>query len=517
MKRFSEQFKKQAETIRLRASERRELRQRLAAYLEYHPLPATMRQRPGKKVARRGINSEAFTALPINWFWVRSASAIFAVFLLVVVPAAAEYTTPGDVLYPVKVRFNEEVWGTLSLSPYQKIEWETTRLERRVAEARQLASEGKLTDEIEAQMATAVKNHSEKAQSEIAVLRSTDSEKAAIAEITFASALAVQSEVLQTSVGNNVAVASDTATEANQSGQVLASVVAHESDLAAANQAEATLSYQSLLAYVEKESTRAYELFTSVKKRANSEVQADIERRLADIGRKVTDATNLVATGESNANVDAVTTDTASTAASAAEPVGEVVATTTDTTTTADNGSSFTEIVATTSVEEPALDETSETGAPVSAETEATKLLREALSDLTKLISYMSNITVRETVSIETLVPVSLTNDERRANIMVDLEEVEKFTRTHASSTFRGEKMVKLEKAGSDLAIQIAVVKEALRDNNLDRARKSLELAHSLMENIVAMTETSTTATKPNNLIEKGITTESSISSTTEE
>ena len=39
MKRFSEQFKKKSDTIRLRASERADLRDRLVSYMEYHPLP----------------------------------------------------------------------------------------------------------------------------------------------------------------------------------------------------------------------------------------------------------------------------------------------------------------------------------------------------------------------------------------------------------------------------------------------------------------------------------------------
>ena len=41
MKRFSEQLKKKSQTIRLSAAEKRDVRERLIAYMEYHPLPAT--------------------------------------------------------------------------------------------------------------------------------------------------------------------------------------------------------------------------------------------------------------------------------------------------------------------------------------------------------------------------------------------------------------------------------------------------------------------------------------------
>ncbi|MEZ4200705.1 MAG: hypothetical protein R3B69_03975 [Candidatus Paceibacterota bacterium] len=110
--------------------------------------------------------------------------------------------------YPVKVGFNEEVRSTLALSPYQKVEWETTRLERRIAEARLLASEGKLTPEVEAEMAEAVKAHNDAAQKEIASIRATDSEEAALASIALSSALTVQSESLESQLEEGAASSS---------------------------------------------------------------------------------------------------------------------------------------------------------------------------------------------------------------------------------------------------------------------------------------------------------------------
>ena len=43
MKRFSEQFHKKASAVKLQAAEKRELRERLVSYMEYHPLPESLR------------------------------------------------------------------------------------------------------------------------------------------------------------------------------------------------------------------------------------------------------------------------------------------------------------------------------------------------------------------------------------------------------------------------------------------------------------------------------------------
>jgi len=173
MKRFSEQLNKQAKKVSLRTSERADLRERLVTYMEYHPLPASMQQKTAKEPVVSGIASQPFTAVPINWFYMRQAAVAFSVFMMIAVPVAAEYTKPGDVLYPVKIRFNEEVRSTLTLDPYEKIEWETERIERRIAEARLLAQEGELTDEREAEVVAAVKEHSGAAKAQIAALRET--------------------------------------------------------------------------------------------------------------------------------------------------------------------------------------------------------------------------------------------------------------------------------------------------------------------------------------------------------
>src|SRR6056297_835594 len=117
---------------------------------------------------------------------------VFALLVLIIVPIMAERAVPGDTLYAVKVKINEEVRSSLTLDPYEKIEWETVRINRRIAEAKLLAKEGRLTEAAEAEAAAAVKEHADNVKAEIETLRAADADEAAIAEIAFDSTMQVQ-------------------------------------------------------------------------------------------------------------------------------------------------------------------------------------------------------------------------------------------------------------------------------------------------------------------------------------
>lgn len=424
MKRFSEQFNKKANGIRMRSGERAELRERLISYMEYHPLPNNLKPTTAKK-ANTALVSEPFAAFRFDMSVVRAFAGIFAMILVVVVPVMAERSVPGDVLYQVKVQFNEELRSTLTISPYAQVEWETERLERRLAEARLLATAGKLTDEVEAEVATAIKTHSDKAKEGIAKLRETDADEAALAEIAYASALAVQSEVLEGHMAKDRGEEPETV---GHSVVALAGVIAKEQEEAEASSAAAVQpSYNSLLARVETETTNAYELFESVSVSASEEEVSNIERRLADIERKVLRSIAL------NDGL-AVTPKATTTEGGEIEgnPTGLALKATSSEDTEENTESTESVEKETVSVENN-YDEADEVGEEVDEleyreatpeeKLEAVNILRTALADTRKLISFMTNLDVRDNVEIEDLVPVTLTNDERLSLIKSLLAE----------------------------------------------------------------------------------------------
>lgn len=209
MKPFNTPLEKETHHIRLSEAERSVLRDRVRTFMEYHPAV----QKDSAPEAR--LNPALFFAYIGRRTHARTRAGVGALmlFLVVTVPAFAEYTLPGDTLYPVKVRFNEEVLSTLSVTTHQKIAWETKRVERRIAEARLLASEGRLDDETEEALSETVEVHAGNVQREIEELRADDAEEAEIAQITFESALDVQSAVLKQDNEDSVATAEDDAVD----------------------------------------------------------------------------------------------------------------------------------------------------------------------------------------------------------------------------------------------------------------------------------------------------------------
>lgn len=380
MKKFSEHFNKQAQGLHLKANERKELRDRLLAYMDYHPLQA------GQSYQALQANKFKWSGLLNGWFIGKVLGAT-ATLCLVIIPVLAEKALPGDVLYPVKVSFNEEVRSNLALSPYEKVQWETTRLERRIAEARLLANEGKLTPEVEAEVAEAVRQHSDAAQKEIASIRESDSEEAAIAEITLASALEVQSEVLE---GHTERDASST--ESGRSVAGLSGAVNAARDNAVATQSGDKASYKKLAARIETETTQAQELFYSIGDSASVEEVSSIEQRLANIQIKIGKAAELYNTPDAAATttIEDSATTTPVTEEETASSTEDVVLT----------------LVATSTAEATA--EPEETVEEKTNEEKAIVLLRSALADTQKLISFMTDIDVRLNVSIDDLVPVEL-------------------------------------------------------------------------------------------------------------
>ncbi len=347
MKSFITDLKKYTDKVTLKTSERRELRERVLSYMEYHPLKK-QGGLPATSQTVHGISSESFITVRFSPLYIRIASGVFAV-ILILAPFVAERSVPGDVLYLVKTGFNESIRGSFAFSPYQKIEFETKLMERRIAEARTLASEGKLTDEVETHLAETVKEHTHAVQSGLAELRTQNADEAAIAGIVFSSSLEVQSAVLGSE---------NMSAHMEDIGNLL-TVVNEAREVAVFDQGSSTPSFEGIVARIESETTRAYELLETVKKSATKGEITDINRRLSDIDRVILEAKKLHESDSTTANAG----------------------------------------------------------------------LANTLGLIQKLITFMTNIDVRETVALETLVPVVFSDVERIETSKLKEAEIALFKR----------------------------------------------------------------------------------------
>lgn len=283
MKRFSEQLQDKAKTVKMTAAERQILRERVVSYMEYHPLISTAVSIPYMAEMRTPSFFGSKTWRSLQW-------ALPVMFVAVVgISSIAESAVPGDTLYAVK-QVNEDLRSTMVRGSYEKVVWETELLNRRIAEARVLASEGRLTEDAEVKVAQAVQKHTEKARKEIETLKGVDEDEATMAAIEFTTALAVQTTALQNeSAKTGDVTGTSLLTEAVQVAAEAVGQVTEDSNLPG---------YDKLMAKVESETTRARELLLSIVKTATPEERSDVERRLSDIDLKITTAQGAVGVDE---------------------------------------------------------------------------------------------------------------------------------------------------------------------------------------------------------------------------
>lgn len=520
MKKFTEQIKKKAAGIGLRDNEKNALRARLLSFMEYHPIS----EKVTDSTSIGYLSSGFFSTFSWNRLYVRSAAGFFILFAAVGMPAMAERALPGDVLYPVKVQFNEELRSTLTLSPYAKIEWETTRLERRIAEARLLADEGRLTEATELAVAEAVKRHSEAAQQGISQLRlSSDSDEATLAEIAFVSALAVQTEVLSSrSEGSGTTTASTTT---GHSVVSLTKAVREARDRAESLQGQAPVSVERLFALIERETTYAAELFASISASASDKEKTDIERRLVDLSRKVAAAKRLkaeldlaVAADTPNGS-EAEIAETGTTTTTTTKPViTETLETGTTTASTSvlnvpevksenesdeseeselavkevESATSSDPVAAALSAASTAA--TTRSGGErksthIATEAEIVAILRGVLTDTRKLISFMTDIDVRRSVTVDRLIPITLTDEERVETVIGLLDNILAIQSTLSDQPLPAELA---EAIAADRAKVVRLISQttlSLEEGDLDRANftagEALVLIRKVQDTVV--------------------------------
>jgi len=283
MKRFSEQFHTKSQTVRLKKSEQAELRERIVSYMEYHPLPVEMRTKTAssKKVStRQPLLRDSFATYQVPFANIFKFGGAFAVIAILVLPFVAEQAMPGDTLYAVKVNFNEEVRSSLTWDPYEKVEWETVRINRRIAEAKLLQDEGLLTQEAEAKVAAAVKSHADTAKAEIQSIRESDEDIATIATIELEANLSLQAQVLE---GERAQATAATTTPA--AVNLIATAIGDSITPESISGSTTLPALNKLIARVEQNTVRVRELEQVVSTQLEVVDVTDIIRRIEDLER----------------------------------------------------------------------------------------------------------------------------------------------------------------------------------------------------------------------------------------
>jgi hypothetical protein len=101
--------------------------------------------------------------------------------------AAASEALPGDILYPVKVNFNEKVRELAIRTPEARVAWKQEKIERRLDELNALMESGKLNETASRQVENYIEKGTEEFHLAVAVLEREDKvEAAAIATAKFA-------------------------------------------------------------------------------------------------------------------------------------------------------------------------------------------------------------------------------------------------------------------------------------------------------------------------------------------
>jgi len=284
MKRFTQQFHKEAQKISLTAREREALLSRVESYMEYHPLPQVANETAPQVTPLLVSESMRFIRIPRRFLM--ASTSIMAMFLFVVVPAMAEQAMPGNILYPIKIHVNEEIRGSF-LSGEERVRWETERVERRLAEARRLMILGKLTPEIEARVAESVTKQKNVAREQIVTLETTDSDAATMATMAMASMFEVQETLIHA------------AREGEQEASSELSRVLEDSRVESRARGDvAVVSEDKLMIMIERHATRAFEILLGLEKNIERGEKENITRRLNDIERTLVELTSDVVISE---------------------------------------------------------------------------------------------------------------------------------------------------------------------------------------------------------------------------
>lgn len=164
----------QLRDISLSEEERQEMRRHIRAFMTEHPV-----QRPFLERLFNGIGA------PRSNSFMRPALAGFLI--VSVLGGGASFTAadalPGDLLYPFKIHVNENIQQVLAITTKAKADQSAVLAVRRIEEAEALASEGRLTPEVRADIETRFNEHVARFEARAMALAEKDANIEGVADV----------------------------------------------------------------------------------------------------------------------------------------------------------------------------------------------------------------------------------------------------------------------------------------------------------------------------------------------
>lgn len=224
---------------------------------------------------------------------------------------AAEGTLPGDALYAVKVRVNENVRAAVAISNEAQARWQARIAERRVEEAEHLAAEGRLDSNVRATIEANFDAFAERAKEKISALETKNNVDAAVnISSRFETALKVHERILG-KLAEKEEVSAEVKTEIKnikekvgiKAAEVAKKRADAEAKISAKTTIEAERSAVRERAAAERAITNVRTALETLKLRVSAEAKAQTEAQLAAAERAVAEAKAKMAAGAHGAAV----------------------------------------------------------------------------------------------------------------------------------------------------------------------------------------------------------------------
>lgn len=126
--------------IKLSVSSRTKMESELMDYAKFHSVRVGEVSRSSTVPSSTTLFRYKFTTMPI--------AILIAIFISAGTSFAAQGSTPGDMLYPIKTNINENIASSLVIGADAQARFEAKVLEERLEEAEELNAEGRLTGDL---------------------------------------------------------------------------------------------------------------------------------------------------------------------------------------------------------------------------------------------------------------------------------------------------------------------------------------------------------------------------------